>query len=129
MFLEMIGVRSNFKEQYGGKTFEELDYLPEDMDHSPPKKYQKETQAKYLGSKEQVTLLKRLTEKVLKHEEDIREKDEYLQSQNNEMMKMMENINNLQASKKSGNEDENRKSNIKDDDDGSSLSNIVVAFV
>ena len=37
MFLEMIGVRTNFKEQYGGRTFEELDYLPQDMDHSPPK--------------------------------------------------------------------------------------------
>ena len=28
MFLEMINVRTNFKEQHGGKTFEELDYLP-----------------------------------------------------------------------------------------------------
>ena len=35
MFLEMIGGRTNFKEQYGGKTFQELEYLPQDMDHSP----------------------------------------------------------------------------------------------
>ena len=33
VFLEIIGVRTNFKEQYGGKTYKELDYFPQDMDH------------------------------------------------------------------------------------------------
>ena len=37
----------------------------------------------------------------------------------------MEDINNLLASKKSGNEDENRKSNSREDKDGSSLSDVV----